>query len=267
MPEDVDHRQPAAEPAPPTPSDFDNGFAASAASDGLRRVWHAAEPDLPVEIEPFSFLSVELLDHLSRALALTPGQLLVDLACGRGGPGLWLARAAGAWLIGVDFSSVAVEQATARADLFGLSDRARFVVGDLTETGLPDATADAAVCVDAMHFPAEPAAAAAEAARILRPAGRLVLTNWQPRNPQDSRLPHRLRRRAWGSILEQAGFTDVRVEARPEWHDVFTRVYRTALDAGDPAGDTALADLQDEARRRLGTSDLVDRVVASGTRP
>jgi ubiquinone/menaquinone biosynthesis C-methylase UbiE len=267
MPDDVDHRQPPAEPASPTPSDFDEGFAASAASDGLRRVWQAAEPELPVDIEPFSFLSVELLDHLSRALALAPGQLLVDLACGRGGPGLWLARAAGASLTGVDFSSVAVEQATARADLFGLGDRARFVVGDLTATGLPDATADAAVCVDAMHFPAEPAAAAAEVARILRPGGRLVLTNWQPRSPQDSRLPPRLRHRAWGPILEQAGFTDVRVEARPEWHDVFTRVYRTALDAGDPAGDTALADLQDEARRRLETADLVDRVVATGTRP
>lgn len=266
MPEDVDHGRRPAEPAPPTPSDFDQGFAASAASDGLRRVRHAAEPDLPLDIEPFSFLSVELLDYLSRALALTPGQLLVDLACGPGGPGLWLARAAGASLIGVDFSSVAVAQATARANLFGLSDRARFVVGDLTGTGLPDSTADAAVCIDSMHFPADPTAAAAEAARILHLGGRLVLTNWQARNPQDARLPPRLRHRAWGSILEQAGFTDVRVEARPEWHDVYTRVYRIALDAGDPAGDTALADLQDEARQRLETADLVDRVVVSGTK-
>lgn len=92
MPDDVDDRQSPAESAAPTPADFDEGFAASEASEGLRRVWHAAEPDLPIEIEPFSFLSVGLLDHLSRALALTPGQLLVDLASGRGGPGLWLAR-------------------------------------------------------------------------------------------------------------------------------------------------------------------------------
>jgi hypothetical protein len=51
----------------------------------------------------------------------------------------------------------------------------------------------------------------------------------------------------------------------PRWHE--ERVYRIALDAGDPAGDTALADLQDEARRRLETADLVDRVVATGTKP
>lgn len=170
-------------------------------------------------------------------------------------------------MIGVDFSSVAVAQATARAGLFGLGDRARFVVGDLTGTGLPDATADAAVCVDALHFPADPVAAAAEATRILRPGGRLVLTDWQARSPQDSRLPPRIRDRSWQSILGRAGFIDVRVEARPEWHDSFTRLYRTALEAGDPAGDTGLAVLQDEARPRLGTVDLIDRVVAGGARP
>jgi ubiquinone/menaquinone biosynthesis C-methylase UbiE len=263
--EDSDQQEPPAEP--PTPSGFDAGFAASAASEGIRKVRRTAEPDLPAEIEPFSFVSVGLLDHLSRALALAPGQVLVDLACGRGGPGLWLARASGASLIGVDFSPVAVDQAGARADLFGLRDRARFVVGDLTATGLPDAIADAAVCVDSMHFPTEPTVAAAEAARILRPGGRLVLTNWQPRLPQDSRLPARLRHRPWRSILADAGFTEIRVEARPDWHEVYTRIYRIALDAGDPAGDTALADLQDEARERLPTADLIDRVVATGSRP
>ena len=266
MPDEVGQQQ-SAEPLHPTPSLFDEGFAAAAVSDGLRRVWRTAEPDLPAEIEPFSFLSVDLLDYVSRALALSPGQVLVDLACGRGGPGLWLARAAGASLIGVDFSLVAVEQAAARTDLFGLRDRARFIVGDLTGTGLPDATADAAVCIDAMHFPAEPAVAAAEAWRILQPGGRLVLTNWQPRSPGDPRLPSRMRHRPWGLTLGQAGFTDIRVEARPEWHDAFTRVYQAALDAGDPTGDTALAHLQDEARRGLDTAQLLDRVVASGTRP
>lgn len=94
----------------------------------------------------------------------------------------------------------------------------------------------------------------------------MVLTNWQPRRPQDSRLPARLRHRAWRFILEDAGFTEIRVEARPDWHEVYTRVYRTALDAGDPAGDTALANLQDEARERLPTADLIDRVVAIGSR-
>ena len=160
-------------------------------SPGIRRVWQSAEPDLPSQIEPFSFVSVGLLRHVAQALDLAPGQTLVDLGCGRGGPGLWLAREADVSLVGVDFSPVGVDQAARRAALFGLARRARFVVGDLTRTGLPQASADAAVSIDAFHFAADPAAAAAEARRVLRPGRRLVLTNWQPKVPDDARLPAR----------------------------------------------------------------------------
>ncbi|HEY6590046.1 MAG TPA: methyltransferase domain-containing protein [Actinomycetota bacterium] len=115
-----------------------------------------ASPDLPQEIEPYSFVSVGLLGHVADALGLSPGTTLVDLGCGRGGPGLWLAQARGARLIGVDFSAVAVQQATDRAVLFELAERARFVVGDLAATGLADGAADAVVAIDALHFAADP---------------------------------------------------------------------------------------------------------------
>ncbi len=108
---------------------------------------------------------------------------------------IWdVAAAAPGWFcrkdvpLGVDFSPVGVSQATSRAALFGLADQARFVVGDLARTGLPDASADAAVSIDAFHFAADPAAAAGEVLRILRPGGRLVLTNWQPKARGDTRL-------------------------------------------------------------------------------
>jgi cyclopropane fatty-acyl-phospholipid synthase-like methyltransferase len=40
---------------------------------------------------------------------LSRGQDLTELGCGRGGPGLWLARELDVGLTGVDFSPVAVE--------------------------------------------------------------------------------------------------------------------------------------------------------------
>jgi 2-polyprenyl-3-methyl-5-hydroxy-6-metoxy-1,4-benzoquinol methylase len=55
---------------------------------------------------------------LERALAglrLRPGSLLVDLGCGRGGPGRWLARASGARVLGIDVSQVAVGAAAEAA--------------------------------------------------------------------------------------------------------------------------------------------------------
>ena len=203
---------------------------------------------------------------MAQALDLRPGQTLVDLGCGRGGPGLWLARETGASLVGVDFSPVAVDQATPRAALFGLASRARFAVGELTRTGLPKASADAAVSVDAFHFAADPAAAAAEARRIIRPGRRLVLTNWQPKSPGDTRLP-RDTRIDWPQLLSSAGFADIKMQARPEWHDLWTRIYQVALDLGDPGNDILLADLQDEARQRLPMAGLVHRVVVTATTP
>ena len=196
----------------PAAADFDRLF--SAASPGIRGVWELVEPELPPEIEPLSFVSLALLRQVARALDLSPGQALVDLGCGRGGPGLWLARAADAALTGVDFSAVAVAEATRRAALFGLAGRARFLVGDLTRTGLPRASADAAVSVDAFHFAADRASAAAEARRVLRPGRRLVLTNWQPKVPGDARLPRRARI-DWPQLLHGAGFADVELAATP----------------------------------------------------
>jgi 2-polyprenyl-3-methyl-5-hydroxy-6-metoxy-1,4-benzoquinol methylase len=169
--QDHDHLSPEPGAPPPTAADFDQAFAAAEASPGLRRVWKLAEPELPPQIEPTSVVTLGLLGHVGQALDLSPGQTLVDLACGRGGPGLWLAREADVSLVGVDFSPVAVGQAAHRAALFGLADRARFAIGDLTRTGLPDASADAAVCIDAFHF-GVPAAAPTRHAGFFGPAGR-----------------------------------------------------------------------------------------------
>ena len=250
----------------PTPAGFDEGFAAIAASPGMRRVWELVDPDLPPDIEPYSFVSVDLLGHLANALALSPGRTLVDLGCGRGGPGLWLAQSQGVALVGVDFSAVAVQQASDRAARFGLADRARFVVGDLAATGLPAATADAVVSVDALHLAPDLAAAGREVRRILRPGHRLVLTGWQPRTPQEARLPSRLRI-DWAAALGSVGFVEVQVESRAQWHELFIRVYRVALDLGDPGDDAALARMQEEARQHLPMAELVERVVVSATRP
>jgi SAM-dependent methyltransferase len=239
------HPEPPQDQPAPTAAEFDAAYSAAPASPGLRKVWQLAVPELPPEIEPFSFVSLDLLGHVADAMNLVPGQTLVDVGCGRGGPGLWLARTTNVSLVGVDFSPVAVEQATQRAALFGLAGRARFVIGDLTRTGLPGNIADAAVSVDAFHFAADPNVVATDARQLLCPGTRLVLTNWQPNHPATVACrpgPASTGRR---SCTPQASRTSTWPNA------LWTRVYQVALDLGDPGDDTALADLQDEARHRL----------------
>lgn len=132
--------------------------------------------DYPLEVQPWGATTWSVLGQLVAAAKLQPGQLVVDIGCGRGGPGLWVARATGAQLVGVDWSAVAVEQARTRADHFVPPGRARFVVGDLSDTTLEPAQGDVVMCLDALPYARDRGAALREAHRLLRPGGRYLAT-------------------------------------------------------------------------------------------
>lgn len=134
---------------------------------------------LPPEVGPSDLVTLDGLREIAAALHLEPGGVLVDLACGRGGPGMWLARELGARLIGVDFSPEVIRQATARRALFGLEPDATFALGTLDATGLPDGLADAVVCLDAFQFATDAAGAAGEVRRCSRRAMKRSEA-WQP---------------------------------------------------------------------------------------
>ena len=78
------------------------------------------------------------------------GETIVDLGCGNGGAGLWIARELGTKLIGIDLSAVGVTTATKRAAKLGLSERVHFQEGDITATGLSSASCDGAISLDVL---------------------------------------------------------------------------------------------------------------------
>jgi len=78
---------------------------------------------------------------------------------------------------GVDLGAESVERARAAAAAEGLGERVRFTVGDAERLPFDDATFDAVVCECAFcTFPDKPTAAA-ELARVLRPGGRVGITD------------------------------------------------------------------------------------------
>src|SRR5215467_6418032 len=114
---------------------FDTIFARTAESETLSAIWREVHrEDYPRDATPFSFVTIPELRWLAAALNVNKDRSFVDLACGRGGPGLWVAKETGAVLIGIDSSVVAIEAASATAR--HASPAAGFVVADAAATGL-----------------------------------------------------------------------------------------------------------------------------------
>lgn len=220
---------------------------------------------LPPELQSTSLLPWDGIAELVEGLRLQPDDLLLDLACGRGGYGLEVARRTGARLLGVDFSRVALVQAGAAAERLPVG-RARFLVGTLERTGLRDGAVQAAMCVDAVQFAQPPLVALRELARVLVPGGRLVLTCWQPVDRDDPAVPPRLRAVDLRRDLSAAGFVDVGVHDRPAWRAAELRMWSQAVAAPDD-GDPAMRSLQEEGRSSLALAPSVRRVLATATAP
>jgi SAM-dependent methyltransferase len=120
---------------------------------------------------------LDLTRRLARTLGLRRGQRALDVASGPGASALLLADEFGTDVDGVDLGAISVERARDSAAGRSLEDQVRFHVGDAERLPFADATFDAVVCECAFcTFPAK-ASAAAEFARVLRPGGRVGLTD------------------------------------------------------------------------------------------
>ena len=160
---------------------YDAVYRAVPRSPTLWRIWldHAVGADFPGEYSHISFVTLAELRDLGAELRLHEGETLVDLACGMGGPSLWIATQLAVRVVGVDASAVAVELATARAAQLGLADRGAFRTGTFGATGLPTGSADAALSLDALQYAPNKADTFRETARVLKPNGRLAFTAFE----------------------------------------------------------------------------------------
>ena len=181
-----------------------------------------------------SWMSVS--SWLIDALALHPGQRVLELAAGPGDTGFLAAElvAPGGQLISSDATEGMLEVARERAARFGIKN-VEFRQLMLEWIDLPTADVDAIVCRWGLMFAIDPGAALHEARRVLRPGGRIALAAWDaaehnpwmtiPRQalveaghlePPDPALPGPFRLAEpgrLGELLDEAGFTDVVVDA------------------------------------------------------
>jgi SAM-dependent methyltransferase len=251
-------------PAKPLSVDYwDDWYAGKAATPTVGEVMNrhlGLPPDLLAGVVP-----ADAIPELTTELRLKPGDTLLDLACGRAGYGLTVARGSGARLVGIDVSAEALVQAREQAARLGVAD-AWFRVGRLTASGLPDASADAVLCTDAIQFSDDPSAAYREIRRVAKAGGRVALTCWEPVDRDDERLSARLRRVDLAAGLAEAGLTGIEVRERPAWQERERAIWEEAVTI-DPGDDPALASFHGEGVRSLEHFALIRRVLAVATAP
>jgi SAM-dependent methyltransferase len=229
---------------------FEQSFTGPA-SAVRARIWQQVYgPEYPSWADPFSYVSVTELRRLARESHAAPGRCLVDIGCGRGGPGLWVAAATGANLIGIDTDDAALDAARRRAAQAGMTERATFRHGSFSATGLPDGSAQSVMSIDALLFAPSKPAAAAELARILTPGGRLALTSWdyhsQPAGRPAQVADHR-------PLLDQAGFDILGYDETDAWRDRQERTGQALLAA---AADLAAESGGTAAQRRASIAEM-----------
>lgn len=173
-------RSPAVSSAPMTDE-------ASARAKHYDAFYREFEADVYAEIRRLEFgedigqnnwQSPEELAGFAEQLGLAPGVRLLDVACGAGGPGLYLARVTGCELTGVEREKEGLANARRIAREARLDTPVRFVQADASER-LPfaDSSFDAILCLDALnHLPGR-AGVFADWARLLVPGGRVLVTD------------------------------------------------------------------------------------------
>jgi len=214
-------------------------------------VWREAlGEEYPEGLDPHSYVSRSELVRFVDEIGVGDREHLVDVGCGRGGAGLWVAAQTGATLTGVDIADTALDAARQRAAGLGLSGRSRFVLGSFEQLPLPSGTADGVMSVDALLFTPDKSRAAVELARVLRPGGRLVFTSWDYDRQPVGRPPQVHDHRP---LLEAAGFTVLTYEETVDWRERQTREYHLLLERVD---ELAAASGEDREELRAGLLEM-----------
>lgn len=161
---------------------------------------------------------------IHEALAIQPGERVLDVGCG---PGFFAAELAGATggdgvVVGIDASPQMLAVAARRCETLP---NVSFRQSDATRLPVDDGSFDVALCVQVLEYVPDVPAALAELNRALRPGGRVLVwdvdwttVSWHSADPArmerilrawDGHLAHPALPRTLGSLMRQAGFADV----------------------------------------------------------
>ena len=134
-------------------------------------------PETLAPLDHFHSRGLAATRELLAVLAPEPGDRLLDIGCGIGGPARWIAAKTGCEVVGVDLTPEFCEAAEALTRACEMSASVRVMQGDATALPVEDATFARAYSQNVVMNIADKPAFYREARRALRPGGVLALSN------------------------------------------------------------------------------------------
>lgn len=166
--------------------------------------------ETPAEDVSLAVAATRLTDMVIDRLRVDRTHRVLDVGCGVGGPALRAARRTGAHITGITVSRDQIAQAGAAVAADARSAQVDFQYADAISMPFEDSSFDAVFALESiMHIP-DRRQVLGEIGRVLRPGGRLVLTDFFERAPiPENKLPY-------VQLLSQtAMMSTVRVEDYP----------------------------------------------------
>lgn len=168
----------------PASRQVDRHYASAGIAERILAALRAANgPDAPVTpetlapVDHFHGHGVAATGELVALLDPQPGEHILDIGSGIGGPARWIAAKFGCRITGVDLTPEFCEAARALNAACGMTDRVTIVEGSALALPLPDAAFDRAYSQNVVMNIADKPRFYREAFRVLRPGGVLALSN------------------------------------------------------------------------------------------
>jgi ubiquinone/menaquinone biosynthesis C-methylase UbiE len=217
-------------------------------------------------------------DALAERAGIRKGTRVVDFCSGLGGPSRYFAHRYGADVIGIELTPARVKGAEELTRRVGLQNSVRVIEGNVMQVPLPDTSVDVVISQEALLHVADKERALAEAYRILKPGGRIALTDWvahQQLSGVDKQLMWQgmavadlYNLQTYADLIRRAGFIVDSVEdLTVDWGVILKQrlaMYRKLREEAQAAGTPAGHDAFYESYVRF--VDLVNDAVLGGGR-
>ncbi len=231
----------------------------------LSRIWskslhlglfEASDEPLPVAQERTKLT-------LARAAGLAAGQRLFEAACGTGATARFYVERFGISVLATNIAEIQLQEARDLTVEAGMDDRIAFALADYHHLPVGDGLFDAWLCQEALLYASDRRQVLTEACRVVRPGGRVVLTDLllakhvrgQARDAFMSRIkaPHMWSIERWDDLS-----ADMKLEVveRHDWSDhaafTFAKVMANLEEAQHDANAQFDADLIGGTFDRVG---------------